>query len=124
MKQKSMGKQTASERLVKDIKRKTLKIYSAEEKIRIVLDGLRGEMSIAELCRQEGIAESLYYKWSKDFLEAGKKRLAGDTARSANTDEVKALRAEARDLKEVVAEQTLELRLLKKSMLGDGGDDI
>ena len=124
MKQKSMGKQTASERLVKDIKRKTRKIYSAEEKIRIVLDGLRGEMSIAELCRQEGIAESLYYKWSKDFLEAGKKRLAGDTARSANTDEVKALRAEARDLKEVVAEQTLELRLLKKSMLGDGGDDI
>ena len=124
MKQKSMGKQTASERLVKDIKRKTRKIYSAEEKIRIVLDGLRGEMSIAELCRQEGIAESLYYKWSKDFLEAGKKRLAGDTARAANTDEVKTLRQEARDLKEVVAEQTLELRLLKKSMLGDGGDDI
>lgn len=124
MKQKSMGKPTASERLVKDIKRKTRKIYSAEEKIRIVLDGLRGEMNIAELCRQEGIAESLYYKWSKDFLEAGKKRLAGDTARAANTDEVKALRAEARDLKEVVAEQTLELRLLKKSMLGDGGDDI
>ena len=122
MKQKSMGKQTASERLVKDIKRKTRKIYSAEEKIRIVLDGLRGEMSIAELCRQEGIAESLYYKWSKDFLEAGKKRLAGDTARSANTDEVKALRAEARDLKEVVAEQTLEIRLLKKSMIADGGD--
>ena len=124
MKQKSMGKQTASERLVKDIKRKTRKIYSAEEKIRIVLDGLRGEMSIAELCRQEGIAESLYYKWSKDFLEAGKKRLAGDTARAANTDEVKLLRQESRDLKEVVAEQTLELRLLKKSMLGDGGDDI
>lgn len=124
MKQKSMGKQTASERLVKDIKRKTRKIYSAEEKIRIVLDGLRGEMSIAELCRQEGIAESLYYKWSKDFLEAGKKRLAGDTARAANTEEVKVLRQEARDLKEVVAEQTLELRLLKKSMLGDGGDDI
>lgn len=124
MKQKSMGKQTASERLVKDIKRKTRKIYSAEEKMRIVLDGLRGEMSIAELCRQEGIAESLYYKWSKDFLEAGKKRLAGDTARAANTEEVKVLRQEARDLKEVVAEQTLELRLLKKSMLGDGGDDI
>ena len=124
MKQKSMGKQTPSERLVKDIKRKTRKVYSAEEKIRIVLDGLRGEMSIAELCRQEGIAESLYYKWSKDFLEAGKKRLAGDTARAANTEEVKHLRREARDLKEVVAEQTLELRLLKKSMLADGGDDI
>lgn len=124
MKQKSMGKQTASERLVKDIKRKTRRIYSAEEKIRIVLDGLRGEMSISELCRREGIAESVYYKWSKDFLEAGKKRLAGDTARAANADEVKGLRQEARDLKEVVAEQTLELRLLKKSMLMDGGDDI
>ena len=124
MKQKSMGKQTASERLVKDIKRKTRKIYSAEEKIRIVLDGLRGEMSISELCRREGIAESVYYKWSKDFLEAGKKRLAGDTARAANTDEVKILRQESRDLKEVVAEQTLELRLLKKSMIMDGGDDI
>lgn len=124
MKQKSTGKQSASERLVKDIKRKTRKIYSAEEKIRIVLDGLRGEMSISELCRREGIAESVYYKWSKDFLEAGKKRLAGDTARAANTDEVKTLRREAHDLKEVVAEQTLELRLLKKSMLMDGGDDI
>jgi len=124
MKQKSVSRQSASERLVKDIKRKTRKIYSAEEKIRIVLDGLRGEMSISELCRREGIAESVYYKWSKDFLEAGKKRLAGDTARAANTDEVKDLRRESRDLKEVVAEQTLELRLLKKSMLMDGGDDI
>ena len=124
MKQKSTGNQSASERLVKDIKRKTRKIYSAEEKIRIVLDGLRGEMSISELCRREGIAESVYYKWSKDFLEAGKKRLAGDTARAANADEVKDLRREARDLKEVVAEQTLELRLLKKNMFTDGGDDI
>lgn len=124
MKQKSVSKQSTSERLVKDIKRKTRKIYSAEEKIRIVLDGLRGELSISELCRREGIAESVYYKWSKDFLEAGKKRLAGDTARAANTDEVKSLRQESRDLKEVVAEQTLELRLLKKSMLMDGGDDI
>ena len=88
---------------------------------RIVLDGLRGEDSIAELCRREGISQGIYYKWSKDFMEAGKKRLAGDTARAANTDEVKDLRREARDLREVVAEQTLELRLLKKSMLGDGG---
>ena len=99
------------------------KQYSAEEKIRIVLDGLRGEESIAELCRREGIAQSIYYKWSKEFLEAGKRRLAGDTARSASTGEVKALRQEARELKEVVAEQTLELRLLKKSMIADGGDD-
>ena len=123
MKRKVSGKNTASEKLVKDIRRKTRKIYSAEEKIRIVLDGLRGEMSIAELCRREGLAESVYYKWSKDFLEAGKHRLAGDTARAATSDEVKDLRREARDLKEVVAEQTLELRLLKKSMIADGGDE-
>tara|TARA_R110002096_G_scaffold80686_1_gene188854 strand:+ start:265 stop:654 length:390 start_codon:yes stop_codon:yes gene_type:complete len=122
MKQKTVRKSTSSDRLVKNIRRKSRKIYSAEEKIRIVLDGLRGEMSIAELCRREGIAESVYYKWSKDFLEAGKQRLAGDTARAANSDEVKDLRRESRDLKEVVAEQALELRLLKKSMIGDGPD--
>ena len=87
-----------------------------------MLDGLRGEDSIAELCRREGIAQSLYYKWSKDFMEAGKKRLAGDIVRQANGGEVTELRREARELKEVVAEQTLELRVLKKSMLGDGGD--
>ena len=109
-----------ADRVVKDIKRQTRRRYSAEEKIRIVLAGLRGEDSIAELCRQEGIAQSQYYSWSKEFMEAGKKRLAGDTAREANTDEVKDLRREARDLKEVVAEQALELRLLKKSMIADG----
>jgi transposase len=106
----------SSERIVKDIRRATRKQYSAEEKIRIVLDGLRGEHSIAELCRREGIAESLYYTWSKEFLEAGKRRLAGDTARAATSGEVKDLRREARALKVVVAEQALELRLLKKSM--------
>ena len=114
--------QGAAERTVKDIRRKTRKRYSSEEKIRIVLAGLRGEDSIAELCRQEGISQGLYYSWSKEFLEAGKKRLAGDTAREANTGEVKDLRRQARDLKEVVAEQALELRLLKKSMIGDGED--
>ena len=113
----------SSEKVIKDIRRKTRRQFSAEEKIRIVLAGLRGEDSIAELCRQEGIAQSQYYSWSKEFMEAGKKRLAGDTAREANTDEVKGLRREARDLKEVVAEQALELRLLKKSMIGDGVDD-
>ena len=118
------NKQSASERIVKDIKRKTRKQYSAEEKIRIVLDGLRGEESIAELCRQEGIAQGLYYKWSKDFMEAGKKRLAGDIVRQANSSEVTGLRSEARNMKEVIAEQTLELRLLKKSMIGDGGEDV
>lgn len=112
-----------SEKLVRDIRRVTRKHYSAEEKIRIVLDGLRGEVTISELCRREGIAESLYYSWSKEFLEAGKRRLAGDTARSATTNEVKDLRREARDLKEVVAEQALELRLLKKSMSGTGDDE-
>ena len=86
----------------------------------IAHDGLRGEHSIAELCRREGIAESLYYTWSKEFLEAGKRRLAGDTARAATSGEVKDLRREARALKEVVAEQALELRLLKKSMIADG----
>lgn len=112
-----------ADRVLKDIKRKTRRRYSAEEKIRIVLSGVRGEDSIAELCRQEGIAQSQYYSWSKEFMEAGRKRLAGDMAREANTDEVKGLRKEARDLKEVVAEQALELRLLKKSMFTDGGDD-
>ena len=122
MVQKSTKPPSASERLVRDIRRATRKHYSAEEKIRIVLDGLRGEASVAELCRREGIAESMYYSWSKEFLEAGKRRLAGDTARAATSDEVKALRQEARALKEVVAEQALELRLLKKSMIADGGD--
>jgi transposase len=122
MRQKSGGPTSSSERLVKDIRRATRKHYSAEEKIRIVLDGLRGEESIAALCRREGIAESLYYTWSKEFLEAGKRRLAGDTARAATSDEVKDLRREAGALKEVVAEQALELRLLKKSMIADGDD--
>src|SRR4051794_3203139 len=107
---------------VADIRRATRKHYSAEEKIRIVLEGLRGEDSIAELCRREGIAQNLYYRWSKDFLEAGKKRLAGDTARAATSDEVNDLRREAMALKEVVADLTLENRVLKKSVTGDGED--
>ena len=123
MSQKSMSKKDPAEKVVRDIRRKTRRRHSTEEKIRIVLEGLRGEESIAVLCRREGIAESLYYSWSKEFLEAGKKRLAGDTARQATSNEVKALRAEARDLKEALAEQMLENRLLKKSMIGDGGDE-
>ena len=122
MRQKSVTGSSPSERLVKTIRRATRKQYSAEEKIRIVLDGLRGESSIAERCRREGIAEGLYYSWSKEFLEAGKRRLACDTARAATSGEVAELRREARALKEVVAEQALELRLLKKSMIADGGD--
>jgi len=122
MRAKSSSHKAPAERVVKDIRRAARKQYSAEDKIRIVLDGLRGEDSIAELCRREGIAQSLYYVWSKEFLEAGKRRLAGDTSRAATSDEVKGLRRDAASLKEVVAEQTLELRLLKKSMIGDGGD--
>jgi len=117
------GTRSTAEKVVKDIRRRTRRQHSSEEKIRIVLDGLRGEDSISELCRREGIAQSLYYSWSKEFLGAGKKRLAGDTARQATSSEVKDLRAEAAALKEAVADLTLENRLLKKSMLGDGGDD-
>ena len=108
---------------VKDIRRQTRWHFSAEDKIRIVLDGLRAEDSIAELCRKEGIAQSLYYTWSKEFMEAGKRRLAGDTARAATSGEVQDLRREARALKECVADLTLEIPLLKKSMIADGGDD-
>ena len=119
MKQRPTGR-PSSEKIIRDVKRNTRKQYSAEEKIRIVLDGVRGEDSIAQRCRREGIAQSLYYKWSRDFVEAGKQRLAGDIVRQANTSDVTALRREARDLKEVVAEQTLELRLLKKTCSGMG----
>ena len=103
---------------MKDIKRQTRRKFSAEEKIRIVLEGLKGEESISEICRREGIAPTLYYRWSKDFIEAGKKRLNGDTERDANTSEVKELKKESQDLKIVVAEQALEIRVLKKSLRG------
>ena len=106
--------------VIKDIKRKTYKKYSAEEKIRIVLEGLRGEESIAEICRREGINPNLYYNWSKEFLEAGKKRLQGDTKREANSGEVNGLRRENDELKQIVAEQTVQLRVLKKSLNGMG----
>ena len=123
MRQHSNLAKGTAEKVVKDIRRATRKQYSAEEKIRIVLEGLRGEDSIAELCRREGIAQNLHYRWSRDFLEAGKKRLAGDTARAATSDEVKDLRREATALKEVVADLTLENRLLKKSVTADGEDE-
>src|SRR5215510_13924259 len=123
MRQKSGTAKTPSEQIIRDIRRATRKRHSSEDKIRIVLDGLRGESSIAELCRREGIAEGLYYAWSKEFLEAGKRRLAGDTGRAATNGEVKELRRQAQELKAVVAEQALELRLFKKSMIADGGDE-
>ena len=105
----------SAKKTVRDIRRATRRKFSAEEKIRIVLEGLRGEETSAELCRKEGINQNLYYRWSKDFLEAGKKRLAGDAMREATSDEVKGLRVEARQLKEALAEVTLENRLLKKT---------
>ncbi len=117
-------KKQSSEAAVREIRRRTRRRFSAEEKIRIVLDGLRGESSIAELCRREGIASNLYYRWSKDFLEAGKQRLNGDTVREATSDEVKELRSENHELKEVVAEMMLKNRVLKRGLLGRGvGDD-
>ena len=122
MRQKSGPARSPADQVVKDIRRATRTPHSAEEKIRIVLEGLRGEDSIAELCRRQGITSSMYYGWSKEFLEAGKRRLAGDTARAATSNEVKELRREASALKEVVADLTLENRLLKKSMIEGGGE--
>jgi len=119
-----MTNKRSAEKTVRDIRRATRRHYSAEEKIRIVLEGLRGEDSIAELCRREGINSNVYYRWSKEFLEAGKKRLSGDTAREATSDEVKQLRTEASALKETLAEMLMENRLLKKSVTGGGEDDI
>jgi transposase len=122
MRQKSAPVKEPATQVLKAIRRATRRQFSAEDKIRIVLEGLRGEDSIAELCRREGIVQNLYYRWSKEFLEAGKKRLAGDTARAATSDEVKELRGEAAALKEVVAELMLENSLLKKSVTADGED--
>jgi transposase len=120
MRQKPETLSDEAEKRVRDIKRATRRHFSAEDKIRIVIAGLRGEDSISELCRKEGIHQNLYYRWSKEFLEAGKKRLAGDTVREATSEEVKTLRAQTRQLKEALAEATLENRLLKKSVVGDG----
>lgn len=121
MRQKEDSRE-AVEKTVRDIKRRTRRHFGAEEKIRIVLQGLRGEERIAEICRREGLHQNLYDRWSKDFLEAGKKRLSGDTVREAGSDEVKALRSESAQLKEALAEALLENRVLKKSVIADGED--
>lgn len=120
---KEGSKTTTPEKVVQDIRRKTRRRFSAEEKIRIVLEGLRGEESIATLCRKEGLAPNLYYRWSKEFLEAGKKRLVGDTTREATSTEVVDLRKENASLKQLVAEMVLENRLLKKSVTAIDSDD-
>jgi transposase len=117
-----MHKEASPEKVVQEIRRKTRRQFSAEEKIRIVLEGLRGEESIATLCRKEGLAPNLYYRWSKEFLEAGKKRLVGDTSREATSTEVMDLRKENLGLKQLVAETVLENRLLKKSVTASASD--
>lgn len=113
-----MARKPSTESKIRNIRRKTRRQYSAEEKIRIVIEGLRGDMTVAELCRQEGISQSLYYKWSKEFLEAGKQRLAGNTKREADSEEVKGLRQQNEQLKQLVAELSLKNRVLKKSLTG------
>jgi transposase len=120
-----MAKEGSAEVTIRDIRRKTRRKYNAEEKIRIVVEGLRGETTIAELCRREGISESLYYSWSKEFMEAGKARLSGNTRRQASSGEVDTLRQENEQLKQLVAELALKNRVLKKSVLGSdsGWDD-
>jgi transposase len=117
-----MSKGRAPESVVREIRRKTRRKYSSEEKIRIVLEGLRGEESIAELCRREGISSNLYYSWSREFLDAGKRRLMGDTKREATSPEVKSLRTENRQLKELVADLSLTNAVLKKSLAGTDED--
>jgi transposase len=114
-----MAKKRSASSLISDLKRKTKKRFSAEEKIRIIIEGMRGETSISELCRIEGINQTNYYRWSKDFMEAGKRRLSGDTMREANTSEVQELRLENQALKELVAELSLSNRILKKNLTGE-----
>src|SRR5579872_2463692 len=120
MGQKSGPEKEWAEQVIKKIRRATRRQFSAEEKIRIVLSGLRGEDRIAELCRREGIVQNLYYRWSKEFLEAGKKRLVGDTAREATNDEVKGIRTEAQQLKELQA----EVRFAEMELAGDSANSL
>ena len=114
-----MSRKKSASSLISELKRKTRRVYSSEEKIRIIIDGIRGEATIAELCRKEGISQGIYYKWSKDFMDAGKRRLTGDTMREANTSEVKELKDVNSSLKELVAELLLENRMLKKNLSGE-----
>ena len=114
-----MSKKKSASSLISELKRKTRRTYGSEEKIRIIIDGIRGETTIAELCRKEGISQGIFYKWSKDFMDAGKRRLTGDTMREANTSEVKELKDVNSSLKELVAELSLENRMLKKNLNGE-----
>jgi len=114
-----MAKKKSASSLISELKRKTRRNYNSEEKIRIIIDGIRGDTTVAELCRREGISQGIYYKWSKDFMDAGKRRLTGDTMREANTSEVKGLKDINRSLKELVAELSLDNRILKKNLNGE-----
>jgi len=114
-----MSRKKSASSLISELKRKTRRVYGSEEKIRIIIDGIRGETTIAELCRKEGISQGIFYKWSKDFMDAGKRRLTGDTMREANTSEVKELKDVNSSLKELVAELSLENRMLKKNLNGE-----
>ncbi len=114
-----MSRKKSASSLISELKRKTRRTYGSEEKIRIIIDGIRGETTIAELCRREGISQGIFYKWSKDFMDAGKRRLTGDTMREANTSEVKELKDINSSLKELVAELSLENRMLKKNLNGE-----
>ena len=114
-----MKNKKSASALISDLKRKTRKAYNSEDKIRIIIEGMLGETTISELCRKESIHQANYYKWSKDFMEAGKRRLNGDTMREANTSEVHKLKGENGTLKELVAELSLEVRFLKKNLRGD-----
>jgi transposase len=109
------SKKQSTENFVKDIRRKTRRLFSSEQKILIVMEALRGEVTVSEICRKHGIAQSMFYKWNKEFLEAGKKRLAGDTSREATSDEVSDLRKENQRLKEKVADLVLTIDILKKT---------
>ncbi len=106
------------ESTVREIRRHSRKKYSVEEKVRIVWEGLRGEVTIAELCRREGFRLNMYYKWSKDFLEAGKARLVGDMRREADSQEVNEMRSENDQLKALVAELSLKNRILTPALAG------
>lgn len=109
-------KKQSSENFIKEIRRKTRRIFTSEQKIQIVMEALRAEMSVAELCRNYSIQEGQFYKWNKEFLEAGKKRLSGDVTREATSDEVAELRKENLRLKELVADLVLRYDIVKKSL--------
>lgn len=109
-------KKQSAENYIKDIRRKTRRLFSSEQKIQIIMEALRAESSIAELCRKHSIQESTFYKWNKEFLEAGKKRLSGDITREATSDEVADLRKENLKLKETLADLVLRYDIVKKSL--------